>query len=353
MYPKLLVNLNHIRYNARFLLDKAQKLGVNITAVTKVTHSHPEIVKVLFEEGFRNFGDSRITNLKKIKSLSLPVSTTLLRLPQLSEVKEVVKYADVSLNSELSTLKALNAAAQKQKKVHKVILMVEAGDLREGIMPEEVVPTVREVLNLKNLLLLGLGVNLACYGGVIPRPENLKLLLELKNEIEGKFSIPLPVLSGGNSASLPLLFTGELPAGINQLRVGEALLLGTNPLTGKPFSELKADNFILQGEIIELKVKPSKPWGPQGRDAFGNYPSFPDRGIRKRAIVALGKQEIYPEHLFPKLPGAFILGSSSDHLILDVEDSPLLKIGDILDFSLDYGGVLASFSNIKEIKIIK
>jgi predicted amino acid racemase len=47
----------------------------------------------------------------------------------------VVRSADISLNTELDTLKKLSYYAKASNKNHQVIVMVELGDLREGVLP--------------------------------------------------------------------------------------------------------------------------------------------------------------------------------------------------------------------------
>ena len=78
--------------------------------------------------------------------------------------------------------------------------MVDFGDLREGVLIDDVVSIVREIVKVDNIKLIGLGTNVTCYGGVIPDIENLGRLIKIKLDIEKTFSISLPVISGGNSS---------------------------------------------------------------------------------------------------------------------------------------------------------
>ena len=102
----------------------------------------------------------------------------------------------------------------------------------------------------------------------------------------------------------------------------------------------------LKGEIIEMKSKATVPTGNIGVDAFGSIPHYEDKGIRKRAIVAVGRQDIRLEGLTPVDSNISIFGASSDHLILDVTDSKKeLTVGDIVDFKVDYGCLLAAMTS--------
>ena len=135
-----------------------------------------------------------------------------------------------------------------------------------------------------------------------------------------------------------------MPHRINHLRVGEGILLARDL---KDYFKLDmrgfyTDTFVLHAEIVEVQIKPSYPIGTMFIDAFGNKPSFEDKGLRKRAILAVGNQDIGSStKLIPKLPGLEIIGSSSDHVIMDYTDTNIdLKVGDIIDFELYYQAML-------------
>jgi len=301
-----------------------------------------EIFKILDGSDIDYLADSRIQNLKKYEGAKK--ERVLLRLPMNSETDEVVKYADISLNSELKTIKNLNESAKRQNKIHKILLMIDLGDLREGIFfknEDEIYHTVEEILNLKNIELFGLGVNLTCYGAVIPKSDNLSILVEIARKIEKKFDIKLQMISGGNSSSIYLIGRKELPEGINNLRVGEAFLLGGETAYSQKLEGFYDDAFTLEAEIVELKEKQSVPIGETGVDAFGNKPVYEDRGIIKRAIIAVGRQDVDPDALHPIDSKIDILGASSDHLILDISKSDMkYKVGDIVNFKLSYSSLL-------------
>jgi len=285
--------------------------------------------------------DSRIENLKELKIMAPDVKRILLRLPMLSEIDDVVANADLSLNSEIETLKALSDAAKNINKKHEVIIMVDLGDLREGVLPDDLDDLIEQVIKFPNIELAGLGVNLTCYGGVIPDDNNLGCLVELAANIETKFDIKLKYVSGGNSSSLYKLINGTLPKGITNLRLGEAVVLGRETAYGDAIKNTYEDSFLLEAQIIELKEKDSMPTGQIGMDAFGNKPTFVDQGRMKRAIVAIGRQDVRVEGLTPVNPLVEIIGASSDHLILDVTKSEMaLKLGDVVAFRVDYGALL-------------
>lgn len=370
MYPRILINKKHLVENVKEVLIRAQREQVSVTAVTKCIAGNREIAEAYVEAGITKLGDSRIHNLKKLQTINC--EKWLIRIPMLSECSEVVRYADVSLNSEMDVIRRLNEEAKKQDVVHKVILMIDVGDLREGIFlgtgefissentrladsgDEMIRRMIEEILGMQNLELYGLGINSTCFGATIPVPETYKKVLDVAEWLEHKHGIPCQVISGGNSSCYYLFDEGKLPEGINNMRLGELLLLGQETAYLKPYAYLHQDNFILETEIVELKEKPSYPEGLIGLNSFGEKVEFEDKGTRKRAIVAIGKQDVLLEHLNPIDTGISIEGGSSDHMIIDTTESArAYKVGDIVRFSCDYASVLAlCTSEYVESKII-
>ncbi|MBP1926205.1 putative amino acid racemase [Sedimentibacter acidaminivorans] len=342
MYPQLVIDLNKVKNNLDKISEMVKSVGCSLMIVTKGYCADVEIYKMLEESDIDFLADSRIQNLKKYEGTKK--QRALLRLPMGSEAEEIVRYADLSLNSELVTIKKLDDAARKQNKIHNILLMIDLGDLREGIFyknEDEILNAVEEILKLENIKLHGIGVNLTCYGAVIPKNENLSILVDIAEKIEQKFDIKLDMISGGNSSSVHLIDKNELPKKINNLRIGEAFLLGDETSYSQMLDGLYDDCFVLEAEIIELKVKQSVPIGETGVDAFGNKPVYEDRGIIKRAIIAVGRQDVDSDNLHPIDPKIDILGASSDHLILDVTKSDNeYKVGDIINFKLSYSSLL-------------
>ncbi|HAQ40991.1 MAG TPA: alanine racemase [Clostridiales bacterium] len=342
MYPRLVIDLKKVKNNLDKTIKMVKGSGCSLMIVTKGCCADMEVYKLLEESDIDYLADSRIQNLKKYEGTKK--GRVLLRLPMMSEADEVVRYADISLNSEIETIKRLNEAAAKQDKKHKILLMIDLGDLREGIFfkdEDEIYHAVEDILELSNIELYGLGVNLTCYGAVIPKKENLSVLVETAAKIEKKFNIKLQMISGGNSSSVYLIGRNELPEGINNLRVGEAFLLGDETAYSQMLEGFCDDAFTLEAEIIELKKKQSIPVGETGVDAFGNKPVYEDLGIIKRAIIAVGRQDVDPENLHPIDSEISVLGASSDHLILNVDNSRIdYKVGDIVKLKLSYSSLL-------------
>lgn len=341
MNPRIDIYLKKIKHNTELLVKKAECSSISLALVTKSFCALPEIIEVLVDTGIKYLADSRIENLKKMACFK--PEKMLLRLPMLSQVEEVVRYADISLNSELATIKELNRAAQGRNKVHKVMIMQDLGDLREGIFDdEEMVCVVEEAKQLSNVKIIGIGANLSCYGGVRPDEKNLGRMVETAGKIESILGYPLEIISGGNSSSIYLIGDPLMPCEINNLRIGEGIVLGSETSFGFQIEGAYRDTFILTAEIIEIKEKPSFPIGTIGLDAFGNVPSFKERGNLLRAILAVGKQDIGANDIIPLDTNIEVLGSSSDHLVVDITGcTKHYEIGDEIGFTLGYGALLA------------
>ncbi|SHJ23459.1 ornithine racemase Orr [Lutispora thermophila] len=351
-YPALKIDLKKIEANTRLLVEKCAAYNIKVSAVTKAFCGIPEVAEAMVKGGAAYLADSRVENLIKMKHIKQP--KMLLRIPMLSQVKEVVEYADISLNSEYKVIKALSDEAQEKRKCHDIILMVDLGDLREGVWADEAVEYAGKIIKLEGVRLIGIGTNLTCYGAVIPKVDNLSKLVEIAENIEKKYGVKLSIISGGNSSSYYLVENGTIPKGINNLRLGESVVLGNETAYGNRIEGTYNDCFTLCAEIIELKEKPSVPIGEIGVDAFGNKPTYVDRGIRKRAILAIGKQDVRIDGLTPIDKKIIILGASSDHMIVDVTDSETdYSIGDIIEFTMDYGALLSLSTSDYVYKVIE
>lgn len=341
--PRLEIHPGRIGANARAVVDQCACHGVEVAAVTKVLHADPILVAALRDSGVTMLADSRLDNLARVAAARTGLPTMLLRSPTPRCADRAVALADVSLNSCLVTMTALSEAAGRLGRCHGVIVMVDVGDLREGVWPDRAVEVLAAAARLPHLDVMGVGANLACYGGVLPSRANMELLVSVRDEAAAATGLPLAVVSGGNSANLPLMRSGAMPAQVTQLRIGEAIILGRNTVDRSPWPGTRQDTVEIVAEAIEVERKPSVPLGATGQDAFGHRVVFEDRGLRTRAICDLGRQDVDPATLTPVDPGHVVLGASSDHLIVDVTDGLTgVGVGTEVRFRPSYAGLLAA-----------
>ncbi len=335
MYPRITIEIDKLKDNAREIVQMSKANGIEyITAVVKAFAGDVFVTKSLLGTGIKNIGDSRIQNLILYKTL--PIKKMLLRIPMISEIEDVVRYADISLNSELETITLLDKEARRQGKIHEIIVMFDLGDLREGIYyTDDYLGTIEQIKQMKYIKMLGIGTNLTCYGGLVPSKTILSRLVDIKNNIENKLDIKLEIISGGNSSSLFLYGKNEIPEVINHLRLGESILFGKETAYSTEIKGLHHNIYKLEAEIIECMTKPSYPDGETSINSFGEIPEIEDKGIIKRAILAIGKQDLILDNLSPIDKKVHILGGSSDHLICDITGTDY-KLGDILSFDINY-----------------
>ncbi|HZL05030.1 MAG TPA: alanine racemase, partial [Coriobacteriia bacterium] len=227
----------------------------------------------------------------------------------------------------------------------RIVAMVDLGDLREGIMPTDLPAFLEAADALPAIEVFGIGASLTCYGAIVPTAENLGELVSLAEAAERQLGRRLHV-SGGMSSSLDALIAGELPPRVDSLRIGESIILGVSPVTREPILGLHTDAITISAPVIECLRKPSKPRGVSAQDAFGGRPTFEDRGMRMRAICAIGRQDVVPEGIVPLDPRIEVLGASSDHLVLDVDALPEPpRLGDAITFVPSYAATLAAFTS--------
>ena len=340
--PKLIIHKQKLMHNMKTLVNAAHTQGVQIALVSKVVCAHPAVIDCINQSGADMLADSRVENLVGSDS-TLPKLMLRIGMPEAAE--EIVCASDISLESEIETIYALEKAAEKLNRVHRVILMIDLGDLREGIFFrnwDQILEAARAVKACPHLELYGTGTNLTCYGSVLPDRENLGTLISITERLRKELSLPIPVISGGNSTSLHLLLDGTLPKGINHLRLGESVMCGMIPGTYTPIKGCNQDVFRLEATIVECKMKPSYPIGTLSRNAFGETVEYVDKGMMLRAIAAIGRQDVRTDGLTPVDPRIEIIGASSDHLILDLTKAPEYQVGETVSFGLDYGALLSA-----------
>ncbi|KAF7788823.1 hypothetical protein PRUB_a1900 [Pseudoalteromonas rubra] len=341
--PRLQINCSKIAENSALLMQILKPLSIDIVPVTKVFMGHPVIARILIDAGATQLADSRIENIERMRSAGINVPIMLIRTPMLSQVERVVTNCNISLNTELSVIRALSSTAKKLGVFHEVIIMVELGDLREGVMPKNLLNIIKETRLLSNIGFIGIGANLACRYGIAPDQHNMSILAKLASKIESKFHLKLEIISGGNSANLLWTVSSKNKNNFNQLRLGEAIFFGVEALEKRHIKGAHTDTVILIAEVIESNRKPSMPWGQRHQNAFGEKHEITDKGDVNQALVALGRQDVDLKGLTPPR-GLSIVSSCSDHLVLESTGVPL-KIGQEIEFNIDYVGLLSAMTS--------
>lgn len=336
------VDLDKIAHNARELVARLASRGISVTGVTKAALGAPEVAAALVAAGVPGLADSRVENLDRLRAGGIVAPTLLLRSPTPSQIEHAVVVADVSCNTEPEILRSLSDAAERTQVPHGVMLMVELGDLREGILPVDLACIAELTERLAGLRLVGIGTNLACRSGIVPDDRNMGQLSALAEVVEARIGRSIDVVSGGNSANLAWALETADVGRVNDLRLGEAVLLGLDPTTRTAIDGLHTDAFALVAEVIESKRKPSQPWGSTGEAAWGEVTLAGDRGDIWQTILAVGHQDTDPSGLEPPCDIHF-LGASSDHLV--VETPERMTPGDELRFIPGYGALVRAMTS--------
>jgi len=336
---------DRLRENYEFLNNHFKKYNKEWAIVTKLLCGNEDYLKEVLDLGIPEVCDSRISNLKIIKGLRPDVQTVFIKPPGKRNIRRVVKYADVSFNSESEIIRLLNEEAGRQGKVHKVVIMIELGDLREGIMGEHLMDFYASIFELPNIEIVAIGSNLNCLHGVMPSEDKLIQLNLYKQLVEAKFNKKIPWVTGGTSVVLPLLFRQQVPKGINHFRIGETLYFGVDLFEEKPIPEMKPDVLRLYTEIIEITKKPKVPIGVMAANPSGEVFEVDEDDYGKysyRAILDIGTLDISVDYLIPEDDSIEIVSASSDMLVVDLgAKSPDYKVGDELSFQLKYMGALS------------
>lgn len=351
-YPLLEIDLDKLKHNLAASVGRCQSRSIDVAGVVKGFTALPEVVRVYIDCGIQCIASSRLGQLRALRDEGIACERFLIRVPMRSELPEVAELADMSLQSDLETLRALDAVCAQQGRRHKVLLMLDLGDLREGFWGEtELTAAALEVeYGLNHLELTGIGTNLGCYGSIAATPEKMRELVSAAETVERAIGRRLRYISGGASTSMHMVLDGTMPPRVNQLRIGEFPLLGG--IYGCYPDFLHRDVFTLWLEVVECREKPSYPVGEQTVDAFGKTRAYTDRGIRHRALCAAGRADYGdPFDLTPRRAGIEVLGASSDHTILDVENAtPPVKPGEVLEFDVSYGS-LVYLTNTPEVRV--
>lgn len=349
---RVLINAATLRHNIHVVNRWMRKSRADWCLVTKVLCGHAETLGVLAELEVPALGDSRLINIRAIREHAHQKGIWYLRLPFVAAIPEVVAATDVSLNSEEETIVALNREAKRQNKTHGIIVMIEVGDLREGVLPSNLVSFYENILTLSNIEVLGIGANIGCLSGSVPSPDQFAQLALYRELLELKFNRKLKYISAGSSSTLPLLLEGNLPRAINHFRIGESVFLGTDLVRGGTLPDLRSDAITLEAEILEIKEKSLIPMGDTSLftpfDSTFEPPELDGNATRRgyRAIVSVGQLDTDVKGLTPRNSQFKIGGASSDLTVLNIgEDAAGLRIGDVIEFDVSYAAMVRLMNN--------
>lgn len=347
---ELVVKSDKIIENIKKLNDYLEKHKIEWSLISKVLSGHKGVLeKVLASPEIKrvhSLGDSRLSNLKNVKEINSDVVTMYIKPPAIQYAKSVVSYSDISLNTSYDTICALNKEAGNQNKIHRVIIMVELGELREGVARENLVDFYGKIFELDNIEVIGLGTNLGCMYGVEPTYDKMIQLTLYKQLLEEMFNRKLELISGGSSITLPLIGRKKLPHTVNHFRIGEAAFLGTSPLTNKKFQQLSTDVFEYKSNILELEEKEYRPDGilSEGNVGHAAGDNKAPGETSYKAILDFGILDVDVNEINAKDKKVHFIGTTSDLTVYDLGENKRAdnklkyKVGDKISFTPTYMG---------------
>ena len=340
--PRIEIDLSKIRHNTRSLVGRLKLRGITVTGVTKAVCGHPAIARAMLDGGVSGLAESRISNVQRMRQAGIAASIAMIRTPMPSQLEQIVRSCEISYNTQIDVIAALADVAVQAGLVQNIILMVEMGDMRDGILPEDLGTVAKKVVGMKGVALKGIGTNYACLSGVVPGDCEMTALSALADETEGLCGPFLEVVSGGNSANLPWALGTRATGRVNDLRLGEAILLGVDPVTGEQIDGLHADAFTLVAEVIEEKIKPKPVPVSPGVPALAILRLISDSAAVSRSILAIGKQDTNVQGL--SMPqGVSYQGATSDHLVVETFHSAL-RVGSELKFQMNYSALMQAMA---------
>ncbi len=338
-----------LKIETQKILDNIKKLdkflsefGIQWSLITKMAMGNRQVLEKILSDGYiknlHSIGDARLSNLKTIKSIKPEIQTIYIKPPAIKYVKNIIECADISLNSSSRTIIELDKAAREAGKIHKVIIMIEMGELREGVLRDKILSFYEKIFQLENIDVIGLGTNLGCMYGVEPTNDKLIQLSLYKLLLESKFKKNIPLVSGGSSITLPLV-NKKFPKEVNHFRIGETAFHGVDPADGSRFRNLSPDAFDFTAEIIELERKDNIPDGIIGEAGIGHTAEYDETEIRftHKAIVDFGSIDVETNDLKCRDNTVKFVGTTSDMTVFDLGNNRnKYKVGDVLHFKPNY-----------------
>lgn len=330
-YPKVIINTRRIAENVRLAVDKCAAVGIDIMGITKVSSGLWEPNEAYIRGGVSYLGFSRLEQLQDARDQSISVPLVLIRIPMQTEVAEMVRICDMSLQSELSVLRLTSEEALRQGKLHKVVLMADLGDLREGFWDKnELVEVAAETEHdMPGLKLHGIGTNLGCYGAIAPTLDKMEELVGLAERISQRIGRKLDMVSVGGSPALMRVWLHDMPEGITNIRVGGIPFMPRR--NAEAFGEFFG--FGMERKTVRIQAETVS--------------------VRDKIVsLAIGEADYGSWHeLLPLDESIRVIGATDDLTFVDIgESSRTHKVGDIIEFDGTYT-TLVYLSKSKSVNI--
>ncbi len=340
MQPQLTLDLDAIDRATRTLAERLLLSGIELVGVTKAIDGEPAVGRTMLEAGAAGLADSRLPALVRLAAHAL-APLTLLRAPEARDIPAAAQIADRVLLCDPPTAAALGARAPGLP--IELLLTVDLGDRREGVLPGLAGEAAHRLAGLPGTVLSGISVNFACLSGQLPSLALFRRAERVLAAVADAAAIDTPVLSLGGSCCLQYL-DGFKPRFRTEIRAGGGPLYGYDFVSNSPLEGLDRVDPILSATVLESVFKPPAPPGAAGLDAFGHVPdtALPDEPAW-HTLVALGRRDCEPQGLRPLIDGAWLAGMTSDVGVLITPRE--LRPGTIVEFACDYDALVRAVTS--------
>lgn len=337
--PRLTIDLDAVAEATRRLAAGLLGHGIALTGVTKCVDGEPRVGEVMLAAGCTGLADSRLPALQRLAAAGLG-PRTLIRAPQRHELEATAQAADRVLLCDPGAARVLGAHAPGAPVG--ILLTVDLGDRREGVLPEDAPAVAARLAALPGVELAGVSVNFACLSGQLPSQQLFRQAEDVLAACAGSCAAE-PVLSLGGTCAVQCL-DGYAPRFATEVRSGGGPMYGHDFVSGCGITGLSRTDPVLTASVLECFRKPPAPQGPGGLDAFGHVPDthLPDEDAWY-SMIALGRRDMEPGGLRPLVDGAGLAGATSDVCIL-ITPEPL-RPGDEVRFAADYEALVRAVTS--------
>lgn len=349
------INLSAIQDNLTDIIRIAQENSLELVPVIKSFSGMSEILKLLDVPKIKALGLSRLSASNKLDAFTNNPSLVCISLMSRSELTEsFFQFDEVYLSSEIALQRYINLAVENPQKKLKLTFLVDCGDHREGLSFDKVYHLIKKYYEKipSNLKIAGLATTLGCNFGVLPSIENLSILNTLSIRLGDLLGYKLETISVGGSIILKMILDKKLPSFITQIRIGEALLLGTIPAYVLDHPQLRQDAFTFKCKIVELDIKPNFSTLSKGLDASGKQYLVSEEKTILQGILNFGILDTDVRGLIPQNIKLTFCNQNSDYTMVEINDDPK-DIPQELCFKLNYVSLAQALnSNFVKKKIV-
>ena len=230
--PALIIDYNIMMENIKFMQSKADKYGVKLRPHTK-THRMPELAKLQMEAGAKGITVAKVGEAEVMAESGLSdifIANEIVGISKLERIRELSRKINISIGVDNKCqIDQLEEVFKKEEKAIEVLIEIEVGENRSGIIKDEDLIDLANYIKTKNKVILkgvfsheGHTYNVDNVDKCIEASvESQKRTIECANIIR-ELGIDIDTVSIGATPSL--MHSNILP-GITEIRPGTYILM--------------------------------------------------------------------------------------------------------------------------------